>query len=172
MFNVKIVLLWLTHVHLGHNSDLGNIRQRYKFSTSLVSIKSNLLQNVLLLCLVKICSPHTCSFIYSTHESLSNLSCELQMKRQNNYYYKWYDKTTFLQGRGRRVGWKAIIVKSLIEMSFLLLRHTYISRKSWSEKKLLWRTTLIWRHTNLALFGPGTCYVIHTSYYLRPGTCS
>ena len=111
-----------------------------KASVSLVLTKPNLL----LLCLVKICSPHTCSFIYSTHESLSNLSCELQMKRQNNYYYKWYDKTTFLQGRGRRVGWKAIIVKSLIEMSFLLLRHTYISRKSWSEKKLLLKTTLTW----------------------------
>ena len=118
-----------------------------KASVSLVLTKPNLL----LLCLVKICSPHTCSFIYSTHESLSNLSCELQMKRQNNYYYKWYDKTTFLQGRGRRVGWKAIIVKSLIEMSFLLLRHTYISRKSWSEKKLLWRTTLISHSISLTI---------------------
>ena len=45
-------------------------------------------------------------------------------------------------------------------------------KQRWLNSRKSYRTDDIWRHTVLAPFGPGTCYVIHTSYCLRPGTCS
>ena len=71
----------------GHNSDLSDIRV-YLFLNMCDEHKQSLrtinTTNLLLLCLVKIPSPHTC--YVCTHWSLSNLRCEGMVSRSPAFY--------------------------------------------------------------------------------------